>query len=140
MPPSPATHWARSDDLGEYHGLYLYSQTPDGRLWRMNYPDNHTSCPEEAKHIGYWEMSTTAISWTDMARAHTNTFLMNTNGYYVEQDGHYYVPVKLIPYRVIAGRPAREEDAQQGGGAYPPPAARLLQSKSRATGSGSAHP
>ena len=29
---------------------------------------------------------------------------------------------------------------EQGGGAYPPPAARLLQGKSRATGSGSAHP
>ena len=29
---------------------------------------------------------------------------------------------------------------EQGGGAYPPPAARLLQGKSRATDSGSAHP
>ena len=30
--------------------------------------------------------------------------------------------------------------SEQGGGAYPPPAARLLRGKSRATGSGSAHP
>lgn len=34
----------------------------------------------------------------------------------------------------------RKMSGQQGGGAYPPPAARLLHGKSRATGSGSAHP
>jgi hypothetical protein len=31
--PEPATHWTRSDDFGEYHGLYVFSQTPDGKLW-----------------------------------------------------------------------------------------------------------
>lgn len=31
--PRPATHWTRSDDFGEYHGLYVFSQTPDGKLY-----------------------------------------------------------------------------------------------------------
>ena len=42
--------------------------------------------------------------------------------------------------RIIRRHWAVDTNAQQGGGAYPPPAARLLQGKSRATGSGSAHP
>lgn len=94
--PCPAEHWVRSDDYGEYHGLYVYSQTPDGKLWFTHYPERSAVTPERPRHCGYWEIDGDTLIWTDLHRKPSIEFTRNEKGVYVEQDGHYYHPVELI--------------------------------------------
>ena len=95
--PEPATHWTRSDDFGEYHGLYVFSQTPDGKLWHTHYPEKPGDKPESSEHVGFWKQSGATLEWHSLNASNIITYVMNTNGVYVEQDGSYYVPVELMP-------------------------------------------
>ena len=96
-PPEPATHWARSDDWGEYNGVYLYSQTPDGKLWLTHYPEKGKGFPEKPVQRGFWSRTDHALTWSDTSHSNLATYVMDTNGVFVEQGGRYYVPVELIP-------------------------------------------
>lgn len=113
-PPEPATHWARSDDWGEYNGVYLYSQTPDGRLWLTHYPEDGKGFPEEPVQRGFWSRTDHILNWFDMNHSNVVTYAMNKIGVFVEQEGHYYVPVTLKPITVKRRGVETKEDAQPG--------------------------
>jgi len=102
--PEPATHWTRSDDFGEYHGLYVFSQTADGKLWHTHYPEKSNGEPESSEHVGFWTESDGRLDWRFLNHSNATSYIMNTNGVYVEQDGSYYVPVELMPVPTKDGR------------------------------------
>jgi len=106
--PEPATHWVRADDWGEYHGVYLYSQTPDGKLWFTHYPENSTGGFEAPRHVGFWTQTNGSLDWRLLNGSNYATYIMNTNGTYVETNGHYYFPVELMPVPVKDGKPEFE--------------------------------
>lgn len=113
-PPEPATHWARSDDWGEYNGVYLYSQTSDARLWRTHYSENGKGVAEKPVQWGFWSRNAGILTWLDMNHSNVVTYVMNTNGVFVEQEGHYYVPVELIPITVKRRGVEATKEAQPG--------------------------
>ena len=108
-PPEPATHWVRSDDFGEYNGLYIFSQATDGRLWLTRYPEKHPTKAQRPEHVGFWSETNGVLNWFDRDKKNPIVFNLNTNGVFVEQDGKYYVPVELMAVPVIDGKPQFDE-------------------------------
>lgn len=104
-PPQPAQHWVRSDDFGEYNGLYLYSQTPNGKLWLSHYPEESPGRTLKPEHCGYWTETNGVLRWLDLRHADPTVYIMNTNGIYVETNGSYYVPVELMLVPFKDGKP-----------------------------------
>ena len=103
-PPASATHWVRSDDWGEYSGVYLYSQKQDGSLWWTHYAPDSDGHPAESKQVGYWLESDGHLQWMSMQHSNLVAYMINSNGVYIEQHGRYYVPVELTPKKIQAGQ------------------------------------
>ena len=73
-----------------------------------HYPENSKGKAEKSEHCGYWEIKADTLIWTDLNKKSPNKHILNENGIYIEQDGHYYVPVELIPVPIKNGKPILE--------------------------------
>ena len=102
--PEAISHWALSSDYGEYHGLYLYSQTADGTLWRTHFPENHMGKPEPSENVGTWKEAEDTLSWCSSSGGSSTIFKSNGDGNYIKQGGGYHSPVELIPILVRNGK------------------------------------
>lgn len=100
-------HFARSDDLGEYSGLYVYTLAPDGVLRFTNYPDKPVAAVSQ-KIVGQWEEENGTLVWKMSKNDVSVTYVRNAKGVYMEQNGKYYVPVELRPVQVRNGMPLIE--------------------------------
>ena len=100
-------HFARSDDLGEYSGLYLYTLAPDGVLRFTNYPHKPGAAVTQ-EIVGQWQEEGGTLVWRMSKNDVSITYLRNAEGVYMEQDGGYYVPVELRPVQVRDGMPLIE--------------------------------
>lgn len=102
-----ATHWVRSDDFGEYRGLYVYTHGPGGNLYMTHYTEGSPEDAESQELCGSWQIEGDTLTWK-MANGEKTQYEKNEKGVYVEVDGHYYVPVELEPAPVRDGKPYLE--------------------------------
>jgi len=101
-------HFVRSDDFGEYNGLYVYTLARDGELRVTDYSDKSGAPPVSQRIVGRWEEKDGTLMWHMSERNVSITYVRNTEGVYVEEDGTYYVPVELMPVQVRDGMPLIE--------------------------------
>lgn len=101
-------NWIRSDDYAESRGLNVYTLGQDGRIYLTYYSDRSWSrVLSRKKDAGRWEVKDGVLVWTIRGpeRTITITYTRDRNERYVETNGSYYVPVKLIPVRMKHGKP-----------------------------------
>lgn len=116
-PPNDATYWVRSDDYDEYSGLYLYSHSPDGKLWITDYPDKDAPNARSTKLVGRWGITNRVITWRMTHYTNIITYVADSNGVYIQQEHrHYDLPIALVPFDLYQGRPERRH-VDVGGGA-----------------------
>ena len=106
---SPVGDWIRSDDSGEYHGLYVYSLTPDGTIYFTNFPEKWPKQKGKRIKFGKWEESNGILKWLKNDGSLFTSYKLGNHGKYWEVDGHYYVPVYIERIELIDGKPKNKK-------------------------------
>ena len=100
---SPIGDWIRTDDEGEYHGIYTYSLTKNGEIFFTNYPEKWPKEKKERVYFGSWQESNGILKWFNKKNKLFTSYKKVDNKY-CEIDGNYYVPVYLKRIELVNGQ------------------------------------
>ena len=100
---SPIGDWIRTDDEGEYNGVYVYSLTKGGKIFLTNYPEKWPKEKKERVYFGSWLESDGILKWFNKKNKLFTSY-KKASGKYREIDGNYYVPVYLKRVELVNGQ------------------------------------